>query len=66
MNFKAILVSTLLCMAAPMFTHQAVAQTSQTQGAVVNGTVYDELGEPVIGATIRVKGNKDLLSLIHI
>lgn len=63
MNFKAILVSTLLCMAAPMFTHQAVAQTSQTQGAVVNGTVYDELGEPVIGATIRVKGNKDLTAI---
>ncbi len=36
----------------------AVAVPAAAQNKVVQGTVYDELGEPVIGATVIVKGTK--------
>ena len=41
-----------LCLGA-MFSMSALAQNK-----VVTGTVYDETGEPVIGATVQVKGTK--------
>ena len=36
----------------------AVSTSVLAQNKVVTGTVYDELGEPVIGATVQVKGTK--------
>lgn len=47
----------MLCLAAPAFIPQAHAQSSQSQSATVSGTVTDENGEPIIGATVKVKGN---------
>ena len=32
--------------------------SANAQNKVVTGTVYDETGEPVIGATVQVKGTK--------
>ncbi len=40
---------------AMMFALPTMAQKMK----VVQGTVYDELGEPVIGATVQVKGTKN-------
>ena len=36
----------------------AFSMTALAQNKVVTGTVYDETGEPVIGATVQVKGTK--------
>ena len=35
-----------------------VSTPAIAQNKVVQGTVYDELGEPVIGASVQVKGTK--------
>lgn len=66
MKINAILVSSALCLAAPVFAPQAQAQSSQTQSGTVSGTVTDENGEPVIGATIKVKGNVSLATVTDI
>lgn len=59
MNFKTILVSSILALSSPAISFQAVAQTTHSQGATVTGTVVDEEGEPIIGATVRIKGSKN-------
>lgn len=71
MKINSIIVSSVLCLSAPALAPTAQAQTSQSQNATVRGTVVDENGEPVIGATVLVKGKPGLgtatdLSLIHI
>lgn len=66
MKINAILVSSALCLAAPVFAPQAQAQSSQTQSGTVSGTVTDENGEPVIGATVKVKGNVSLATVTDI
>ena len=35
-----------------------LSMSALAQNKVVTGTVYDEMGEPVIGATVQVKGTK--------
>ena len=47
-NIKAICLGIAMAVAIPV----------AAQNKVVQGTVYDELGEPVIGATVIVKGTK--------
>jgi len=48
-NIKALCIGLAMMMATP-----ALSQNTK----VVQGTVVDELGEPVIGATVQVKGTK--------
>ena len=50
MRFKKYIIS--LCLGLLM------ALPTLAQNKVVQGTVVDELGEPVIGATVRVEGTK--------
>lgn len=66
MKINAILLSSALFLAAPVFAPQAQAQSSQTQSGTVSGTVTDENGEPVIGATVKVKGNVSLATVTDI
>ena len=40
------------------FLNFLILQSANAQNKVVTGTVYDETGEPVIGATVQVKGTK--------
>lgn len=58
MYIKSILVSTLFGLAVPAMTGTAMAQTTQTQGTTIKGTVVDETGEPLIGATVRPVGKE--------
>lgn len=58
MYIKSIFLSTLFGLTIPAMTGTAVAQTTQTQGATIKGTVVDETGEPLIGATVRPVGNE--------
>ena len=60
MKINSIIVSSVLCLSAPALAPTAQAQTSQSQNATVRGTVVDENGEPVIGATVLVKGKPGL------
>ncbi len=50
----------LVCGAAPVFAVESAAplQAAAPQGktSLLNGTVYDQTGEPVIGASVMVKG----------
>ena len=48
---KRLSLSLLFVVCSLFFSFTAVAQNK-----VVTGTVYDETGEPVIGATVQVKG----------
>lgn len=63
MKINALLVSSVLYLTVPAFTPQVQAQNSQTQSVTVSGTVTDENGEPVIGATVKVKGNVNLATV---
>jgi len=59
MNKKHILIAALLSLGAPAVSIPAYAQSAtQTQTSTVSGTVIDELGDPIVGATVRVRGNK--------
>ncbi len=59
MNKKAYLLAAVLTLGAPAISMPLFAQSSaQTQAGTVSGTVIDELGDPVVGATVRVKGSK--------
>lgn len=50
---RKYLISLCLSLLMTFFTTSALAQSK-----VVKGTVVDELGEPIIGATVRVAGTK--------
>lgn len=63
MRINAILVSCLLGLSMPVFAPHASAQSTQSQEGSVSGTVIDENGEPVIGATVKVKGNVKLATV---
>ena len=56
----------MLGLAVPAFSVGMSAQTQQTQSATVSGTVVDENGEPVIGATVKVLGNARLATVTDI
>lgn len=59
MNKKAYLLAAVLTLGTPAISMPVFAQSSaQTQAGTVSGTVIDELGDPVVGATVRVKGSK--------
>ena len=59
MNKKAYLIAAVLTLGAPAISMPVMAQsTTQAQTGTISGTVYDELGDPVIGATVRVRGDK--------
>lgn len=59
MNKKAYLIAAVLTLGAPAISMPVIAQsTTQAQTGTISGTVYDELGDPVIGATVRVRGDK--------
>ncbi len=59
MNKKHILIAALLSLGAPAVSIPAYAQSStQAQTGTISGTVIDELGDPIVGATVRVRGNK--------
>lgn len=49
-----VVASLVIASPAPLFA--AGAETSQATSATAKGTVVDEAGEPLIGATIAVKG----------
>lgn len=53
---SAICLAPLPISAATPPTAKAVATVAQDDGKTVGGTVLDENGEPVIGATVTVKG----------
>lgn len=60
MNKKQIVIAALLAMGVPTVSIPAYAQsTTQTQSAVT-GTVYDEFGDPMVGAAVRVRGNNNV------
>ena len=50
---RKLIISLCLSLLMTFFTTSALAQSK-----VVKGTVVDELGEPIIGATVRVAGTK--------
>ena len=59
---KIIFVSSLMgAVAAPAIMHAApvavAAPQSATTGSTATGVIKDELGDPMIGATVRVVGN---------
>ena len=57
-------VITLLCLAAPAMYAQVPAdtiiqsETVSTRTLTAKGTVLDESGEPIIGATVSQRGNR--------
>ncbi|MCM1223973.1 MAG: carboxypeptidase-like regulatory domain-containing protein, partial [Lachnospiraceae bacterium] len=61
--FKSLSAAALLAIGCPMAVYAnsyplASAQTS----SVITGFVTDESGEPIIGASVRVKGGKDAVT----
>lgn len=59
MNTKSYIVAALLSLSSPIIGMDILAQTStQTQTGTITGVVLDESGEPLIGASIIVKGAK--------
>ena len=55
---SAICLSPLPASAAMSPTDKAAPAAAQDDGKTVGGTVLDEKGEPIIGATVSVKGTK--------
>ncbi len=58
MNIKLILASSLLAFGVPVMTMDLSAQSTQKQSEEISGVVVDEMGEPLIGATIRPIGKE--------
>lgn len=58
MYIKSIFASALLALGVPAMTMDVAAQSTQTQNGPITGTVVDEAGEPLIGATIRPIGKE--------
>lgn len=56
--FSSMIVSAVLVGSPLLSWANANGYTSVQQAGVVKGTVVDEEGEPIIGATIRVEGTK--------
>ena len=61
---KQLLVLPMLCLAASPSLQVSAAETlsmsiQQQKGNTIQGIVVDQNGEPVIGASIRVKGSKN-------
>ncbi len=55
-TWLAFAATALLASGAPGFVAPSLMQTAQAQTQKITGTVVDDLGEPIIGANIRVKG----------
>ena len=60
---KHLLVIPMLCLAASPSLQVSAAETlamsvQQQKGNTIQGTVVDQNGEPIIGASVRVKGGK--------
>lgn len=59
MNYKLKTILALsLCLTPLLNAQQVQAQTQQSVQNVINGTVVDDKGETVIGATVLVEGEK--------
>ena len=61
-TWRTMLLSALMiagASAVPLGAYAASAPQSQQQAQTVTGTVVDETGEPLIGASVMVKGNAD-------
>jgi len=61
---KHLLVLQMLCLAASPSLQVSAAETlsmsiQQQKGNTIQGTVVDQNGEPIIGASVRVKGSKN-------
>lgn len=58
MNYKHLYIAAAFLLGAPAISFNAVAQTSASESKTitVTGTVVDETGEPLIGATVILKG----------
>lgn len=61
---KQLLVLPMLCLAASPSLQVSAAETlsmsiQQQKGNTIQGIVVDQNGEPVIGASVRVKGSKN-------
>lgn len=60
---KHLLVIPMLCLAASPSLQVSAAETlamsvQQQKGNIIQGTVVDQNGEPIIGASVKVKGGK--------
>ncbi len=61
---KSLLIFPMLCLAASPSLQVSAAETlsmsvQQQKGNTIQGTVVDQNGEPIIGASVRVKGGKN-------